>query len=301
MNEGVLQTTVVGSYPKRLWLSDPYGILFGGWRLRAEVLREGQDDATLLAVRDQERLGIDVVSDGEQRRDNFIFHFTRKHLECPKSVRNGACGATTAEGLCGELLRSGIRKPCVFHYRNARDLAGERLARRLIAAAARLRTRRWGSPPASALEIMAAIVNRRSSSTRIYPQVDTRVPGASAIVNAMRGRFEGMTLFGTRAPLPRSVARSEIGVFGLSSRGRIVLSGARRTMGRLPRRVSESAAALALILSALAREGRARARGDDAQAAGNSTYERVLDYEMNQRAPFTGIGANIGERRDASR
>jgi 5-methyltetrahydropteroyltriglutamate--homocysteine methyltransferase len=78
MSAPILQTTVVGSYPKPLWLSNPYGILFGGWRLRAEVLREGQDDATLLAIRDQERGQIDVISDGEQRRDNFIFYFTRK-------------------------------------------------------------------------------------------------------------------------------------------------------------------------------------------------------------------------------
>jgi 5-methyltetrahydropteroyltriglutamate--homocysteine methyltransferase len=78
MSTPILQTTVVGSYPKPLWLSNPYGILFGGWRLREEVLREGQDDATLLAMRDQEWPGIDVISDGEQRRDNFIFYFTRK-------------------------------------------------------------------------------------------------------------------------------------------------------------------------------------------------------------------------------
>lgn len=74
----VLQTTVVGSYPKPLWLSNPYGILFGGWRLKAEVLREGQDDAAILAIHDQERAGIDVVSDGEQRRENFVFYFSKK-------------------------------------------------------------------------------------------------------------------------------------------------------------------------------------------------------------------------------
>jgi 5-methyltetrahydropteroyltriglutamate--homocysteine methyltransferase len=78
MSQPILQTTVVGSYPKPLWLSNPYGILFGGWRLKAEVLREGQDDATIAAIHDQERSGIDVVSDGEQRRDNFVHYFTRR-------------------------------------------------------------------------------------------------------------------------------------------------------------------------------------------------------------------------------
>ncbi|MGH7908137.1 MAG: hypothetical protein ACREP6_16070 [Candidatus Binataceae bacterium] len=74
----MLETTVVGSYPKPLWLSNPYGAFFGGWRLEAKVLKEGQDDATLLAIGDQERAGIDVVSDGEQRRENFVFYFTRR-------------------------------------------------------------------------------------------------------------------------------------------------------------------------------------------------------------------------------
>src|SRR5580700_7047387 len=74
----MLKTTVVGSYPKPLWLSNPFGAFFGGWRLEAKVLREGQDDATVLAIGDQERAGIDVISDGEQRRDNFVFYFTRR-------------------------------------------------------------------------------------------------------------------------------------------------------------------------------------------------------------------------------
>jgi 5-methyltetrahydropteroyltriglutamate--homocysteine methyltransferase len=74
----MLKTTVVGSYPKPLWLSNPFGAFFGGWRLETKVLREGQDDATLLAIGDQERAGIDVVSDGEQRRDNFVYYFTRR-------------------------------------------------------------------------------------------------------------------------------------------------------------------------------------------------------------------------------
>src|SRR5579875_754659 len=74
----MLKTTVVGSYPKPLWLSNPFGAFFGGWRLEARVLREGQDDATILAIHDQERAGIDIISDGEQRRDNFVFYFTRR-------------------------------------------------------------------------------------------------------------------------------------------------------------------------------------------------------------------------------
>ncbi|HLH77844.1 MAG TPA: hypothetical protein VKV28_13660 [Candidatus Binataceae bacterium] len=78
MSAAAIRTTVVGSYPRPLWLSDPHGILFGGWHLRADILSEGQDDATVLAIRAQERLGLDLISDGEQRRDSFVFYFSRR-------------------------------------------------------------------------------------------------------------------------------------------------------------------------------------------------------------------------------
>src|SRR5450432_694132 len=45
------------------------------WRLPAEHLEEAQDDATLVAIRDMERAGIDIVSDGEIRRESYSSHF----------------------------------------------------------------------------------------------------------------------------------------------------------------------------------------------------------------------------------
>jgi 5-methyltetrahydropteroyltriglutamate--homocysteine methyltransferase len=68
-----IAATTVGSFPRPAWLarSERTRVAFV---LADEVLREGQDDATALAIRDQERLGLDLLSDGEQRREAFIDH-----------------------------------------------------------------------------------------------------------------------------------------------------------------------------------------------------------------------------------
>ena len=83
LNSG-LTTQLVGSYSKPNWLirhhrvTTPYNDdTF--WRPEAEVLREAQDDATLLAITDQERAGLDIVTDGEQRRQRFDAYFFRFH------------------------------------------------------------------------------------------------------------------------------------------------------------------------------------------------------------------------------
>lgn len=83
MGEMLLQTTVVGSYPQ-LGLAGRPPIAEQG---RAAHPREGhvarlrtwleqaQDDATLLAIRDMERAGIDVITDGEMRRESYSNRF----------------------------------------------------------------------------------------------------------------------------------------------------------------------------------------------------------------------------------
>ena len=45
------------------------------WRVPPEFLEEAQDDATLLAIRDQERAGLDIITDGEQRRESYSNRF----------------------------------------------------------------------------------------------------------------------------------------------------------------------------------------------------------------------------------
>ncbi|MFQ5894335.1 MAG: 5-methyltetrahydropteroyltriglutamate--homocysteine methyltransferase [Nitrospinota bacterium] len=80
-------TTAIGSLPKPTWLfaktaldakgADHHG---GGaaWLFEGERLREAQDDAVRLAIRDQERAGVDIISDGEQRRKSYLTHITMR-------------------------------------------------------------------------------------------------------------------------------------------------------------------------------------------------------------------------------
>jgi 5-methyltetrahydropteroyltriglutamate--homocysteine methyltransferase len=79
----MIETTVVGSYPQPAWLIDRDKL--GGkvprvrapeiWRVAAEFLEEAQDDATRLAIRDMELAGIDIISDGEMRRESYSNRF----------------------------------------------------------------------------------------------------------------------------------------------------------------------------------------------------------------------------------
>ena len=79
----LLPTTVVGSYPQPGWLIDraqlgskvPRVRMPEIWRVDKTFLEEAQDDATLLAIRDMERAGIDIISDGEMRRESYSNRF----------------------------------------------------------------------------------------------------------------------------------------------------------------------------------------------------------------------------------
>jgi 5-methyltetrahydropteroyltriglutamate--homocysteine methyltransferase len=79
-----LLTTVVGSYPQPDWLVDramlgsrlpPRTRALEIWRVAGEYLEQAQDDATLLAIRDMERAGIDIITDGEIRRESYSNRF----------------------------------------------------------------------------------------------------------------------------------------------------------------------------------------------------------------------------------
>src|SRR5271155_2468810 len=79
----MLPTCLVGSYPQPEWLIDRAKLSKQVPRVRArdlwlvgeEHLQAAQDDATLLAIRDQERAGLEIISDGEQRRESYSNHF----------------------------------------------------------------------------------------------------------------------------------------------------------------------------------------------------------------------------------
>ena len=70
----MLETTIAGSLPKPSWLAEPQK-LWAPWRLTGQALAEGQQDATLVALKLQEAAGIDIVTDGEQSRQHFVHGF----------------------------------------------------------------------------------------------------------------------------------------------------------------------------------------------------------------------------------
>jgi 5-methyltetrahydropteroyltriglutamate--homocysteine methyltransferase len=84
MNKVMLPTSLVGSYAQPDWLIDreklagrfpPRVRAKELWRVAPEYLEQAQDDATLLAIRDQERAGLDIITDGEQRRESYSNRF----------------------------------------------------------------------------------------------------------------------------------------------------------------------------------------------------------------------------------
>jgi 5-methyltetrahydropteroyltriglutamate--homocysteine methyltransferase len=84
MTATLLPTSLVGSYPQPDWLIDrkrlagrfpPRVRATELWRVPAETLEQAQDDATLLAIRAQEKAGLDIITDGEMRRESYSNRF----------------------------------------------------------------------------------------------------------------------------------------------------------------------------------------------------------------------------------
>jgi 5-methyltetrahydropteroyltriglutamate--homocysteine methyltransferase len=73
----MLLTTIAGSLPKPTWLAAPE-TLWAPWRLPPERLPDGQRDAVLIALKEQEAAGIDIVTDGEQCRQHFVHGFLER-------------------------------------------------------------------------------------------------------------------------------------------------------------------------------------------------------------------------------
>jgi 5-methyltetrahydropteroyltriglutamate--homocysteine methyltransferase len=80
----LLPTSLVGSYAQPDWLIDrqklagrfpPRVRARELWRVAPELLEQAQDDATLIAIRDQERAGLDIITDGEMRRESYSNRF----------------------------------------------------------------------------------------------------------------------------------------------------------------------------------------------------------------------------------
>jgi 5-methyltetrahydropteroyltriglutamate--homocysteine methyltransferase len=113
-----LPTMIVGSLPQPDWLIDRerLGHQFPPrvrarelWRIPEEFLQEAQDDATLAALRSQEEAGLDVVTDGEIRRESYSNHFATAlgglDLEHPGTVRNRSGIDIPVPRVTGELRR----------------------------------------------------------------------------------------------------------------------------------------------------------------------------------------------------
>ncbi len=111
-------TTVVGSYPQPDWLIDRDRLRERGvprvrvaevWRVPEPYLAEAQDDATLLAVRVFEQLGLDVITDGEMRRESYSNRFATAldgiDLEHPAQIGGSRGRATLVPRVVGPIRR----------------------------------------------------------------------------------------------------------------------------------------------------------------------------------------------------
>ena len=70
----MLQTMIVGSLPRPTWLVPPHE-MYVSWDLEDAQVAEGQDDAVVLAIADQHDAGLNILTDGEQRRRHYIWGF----------------------------------------------------------------------------------------------------------------------------------------------------------------------------------------------------------------------------------
>src|SRR5437870_11767594 len=116
----LIPTTVVGSYPQPDWLVDRTTLAHHGvprvaardiWRIPEPWLEQAQDDATILAIGEMERAGIDIVSDGEIRRESYSNRFALGldgiDAEHAGSVRGSTGRATPVPRVVGPIRRRG--------------------------------------------------------------------------------------------------------------------------------------------------------------------------------------------------
>ena len=112
-------TTVIGSYPQPDWLIDREK-LRGSlpprirarelWRVEEPYLAAAQDDATALAILDQERAGVDIVTDGEIRRESYSNRFATAlegfDIDNPAMVPGRAGGMNAVPRIVGKVRRT---------------------------------------------------------------------------------------------------------------------------------------------------------------------------------------------------
>src|SRR6185503_1697708 len=114
----LLPTTVVGSYPQPEWLIDR-SVLLGStvarvglpklWCVPDEIRATAEDDAVRLVLRDMERAGVDIVSDGEVRRESYFNwlapRLTGIDVERPGSALSRTGRPTAVPRVVGDITR----------------------------------------------------------------------------------------------------------------------------------------------------------------------------------------------------
>src|ERR1700676_2082159 len=114
----LLPTTLVGSYPQPDWLIDrkklagrfpPRVRARELWRVAPEWLEQAQDDPTLLAIRDQERAGLNIITDGEIRRESYSNRFATAldgiDLDHPAGITSRSGESTLVPRVLGKIRR----------------------------------------------------------------------------------------------------------------------------------------------------------------------------------------------------
>ena len=118
MDGNFLGTTVVGSFPQPEWLIDrktlshivPRVRQTGLWRVSDEFLEAAQDDATLLAIGEMERAGVELITDGEIRRESYSNRFATAldgvDIENPGEVMGRSGQPTIVPRVVGPIKRN---------------------------------------------------------------------------------------------------------------------------------------------------------------------------------------------------
>ncbi len=128
----LLPTTVVGSYPQPDWLVNRETLHQHGvprthahdmWRIAEPLLEQAQDDGTILAIREMERAGIDIVSDGEIRRESYSNRFALA-LEGIDSDHPGQVRSQTGRTTAVPRIVGRIRRIAAVETRDATFLLG---------------------------------------------------------------------------------------------------------------------------------------------------------------------------------
>jgi 5-methyltetrahydropteroyltriglutamate--homocysteine methyltransferase len=118
MSNTLLPTSLVGSYPQPDWLINreklgkqmPPRVRAGDlWRIDDTWLEQAQDDATLLAIRDQEQAGLDILTDGEMRRESYSNRFATAldglDLDNPGTITSRSGASVSVPRIVGEIRR----------------------------------------------------------------------------------------------------------------------------------------------------------------------------------------------------